>query len=89
MKHIIKLAESEIDLNKVRYDLALIYAKEKFFHALNLNRIPNNTPNIPHPAELDEADYLMDQFEFAIGYYANIDDECLLKSLDFTYESDS
>lgn len=89
MHHIIKRPETEIDLNKVRYDLALIYAKEKFAHALSLNPDSDQTQNIPHPKKLDEADYLMEQFEFAINHYANTDDEMLLKNLDFTHESDS
>lgn len=89
MHHIIKQPETEIDLNKVRYDLALIYAKEKFAHALNLSQNSDQASNIYHPAKLDEADYLMEQFEFAINYYSNTDDKMLLKNLDFTYESDS
>ena len=89
MQHLVKRAESQIDLNKIRYDLALIYAKEKFAHALHLNQIPNESPDLPHPARLDEANYLMDQFEFALNCYLNTNDESLMKNLDFTYESDS
>lgn len=89
MHHIIKQPETEIDLSKVRYDLALIYAKEKFAHALNSNQDLNKTPNLPHPEELDEVDYLMERFEFAINYYSNTDDKMLVKNLDSTHESDS
>lgn len=55
-----------MDLNKVRYDLALLYAKSKFDHALSNNEIPSSS-SIDHPAYLDEVPFLLDAFETA--YY--------------------
>ena len=46
-----------MDLNKVRYDLALLYAKSKFDHALANNEITSSSP-ISHPEYLDEVPFL-------------------------------
>lgn len=55
-----------MDPDKVRYDLALLYAKSKFDHALTNNEIPSSSP-IDHPEYLDEVAFLLDAFETA--YY--------------------
>lgn len=89
MKHILSVPKSTIDLNQVRYDLAKIYAQEKFRYALNHGCIPNDTPEIDHPEFLDETEYLLREFETALSTYWNTDDLTLLKQLDFTYEPDS
>lgn len=89
MNHYLQPPQNAIDLNQVRYDLALIYAKEKFRHALEHNTIPDDCPEIQHPRYLDEAQYLLNEFECALSEYQNRDDDQLLKELDFTYESDS
>lgn len=89
MEHLLKAPSEAIDLNRVRYDLALIYAQEKFRFALRSNEIEDLSPDQEHPAYLDETDYLLSQFETALSEYLNIDDQELLKTLDFTYESDS
>ena len=44
MAHFISNDYSTIDLNKVRYDLSLIYAKEKLREALSNGSVPNYTP---------------------------------------------
>lgn len=89
MNHILSNSKSTIDLNQVRYDLAKIYAQEKFRYALTHNGIPNDTPNIDHPQFLDETEYLLKEFETALSEYWNTDDNELLKRLDFTYECGS
>ena len=89
MEHLLKAPSEAIDLNRVRYDLALINAQEKFRFALRHNEIEDLSPDHEHPSYLDEADYLLNQFETALSEYLNIDDQELLRTLDFTYESDS
>lgn len=55
-----------MDSDKVRYDLALLYAKSKFDHALANNKIPLSSPT-DHPEYLDEVPFLLEAFEDA--YY--------------------
>lgn len=89
MEHLLKAPSEAVDLNRVRYDLALIYAQEKFRFALQNNEIEDLSPDHGHPRYLDETEYLLDQFATALSEYLNTDDQELLKTLDFTYESDS
>lgn len=88
MNHYLHLPQKTIDLNQVRYDLALLYAKEKFRYALEHNSIPDDCPEAPHPKYLDETQFLLNEFECALSEYQNRDDKQLLKTLDFTYEED-
>lgn len=60
------------DLNKVRYDLALLYAKSKFDHALANNEITSSSP-ISHPEYLDEVPFLLKAFETAYYDLENYD----------------
>lgn len=89
MKHYLQPPQNVIDLNKVCYDLALIYAKEKFRYALEHNAIPNDCPEIQHPEYLDETQYLLKEFECALSEYHNQDENQLLSALDFTYTDDT
>ena len=61
-----------MDLNKVRYDLALLYAKSKFDHALANNEITSSSP-ISHPEYLDEGPFLLKAFETAYYDLENYD----------------
>lgn len=56
-----------MNTDKIRYDLALLYAKSKFDHALANNEIPSSSTDIDHPEYLDEIPFLLDAFETA--YY--------------------
>lgn len=87
MRHYLKPPQNAIDLNKVCYDLALVYAKEKFRYALEHHTIPNDCPEMEHPQYLDETQYLLKEFECALSEYQSQDENQLLSTLDFTYKS--
>lgn len=57
-------------MNKVRYDLALLYAKSKLDYALANKEIPSSSP-IDHPEYLDEVPFLLEAFENAYYDLAN------------------
>lgn len=86
MAHFISNDYSTIDLNKVRYDLSLIYAKEKLREALSNGSVPNYAPDIAHPKYLDEAQYLINMFGACFSEYCTTDNDAILKQIDPTYE---
>ena len=65
-----------IELNQIRYDLSLIYAKEKLRALLNSKCSPD--VNVPK--------YLLDTFSEGYNYYCNLYEDCFLKQIDITYE---
>ena len=70
----------EHDLNCVRYDLALSYAKEKLRYALE-HGIPNKMYS-DKDVYLDELAYLEQQFSIALSVLSDIDeDEDLINAL--------
>lgn len=71
----------EHDLNRVRYDLALSYAREKLRYALE-HGIPD--PKYPDKKDmyLNELDYLEQQFTVALSQFSDIgEDEDLVNAL--------
>ena len=85
MEHFLTPASKPVDLNQVRYDLALIYAREKFATALRYETIPIANPKRSRPEPADETKYLMDQFNIAMHHYTNADEKSQLENLDPTY----
>lgn len=63
---------SNLDINKLSYDLALIYAKAKFEDDLRNESIPRD-PSVPN--FLSDTDYLMSLFSEAFNEYSNLDIE--------------
>lgn len=70
----------EYDLNRVRYDLALSYAREKLRYALE-----HGIPERLYPDKdlhLDELAYLEQQFSIALSEFSNIgEDQTLVDAL--------
>lgn len=70
----------EYDLNRVRYDLALSYAREKLRYALE-----HGIPERLYPDKdlhLDELAYLEQQFAIALSEFSNIgEDQTLVDAL--------
>lgn len=63
----------EHDLNRVRYDLALSYAREKLRYALE-----HGIPERLYPdkdVHLDELAYLEQQFAIALSEFSDIDED--------------
>lgn len=61
-----------IDINKLSYDLALVYAKAKFENDLINKSIPRD-PSVPD--FLSDTEYLMSLFSEAFNEYSNFDIE--------------
>lgn len=57
-----------MNIDKLRYDLALIYAKSKLDNALYANKIPCQEGI---PKNVNEMDYLLSQFMNAYSEYCN------------------
>lgn len=74
MNKIFEYLGSNIDLDKSRYDLALLYAKTKFEKAIKEDSIPNDI----YPKGISELEFLSNEFYSAFGYYANITDEGII-----------
>lgn len=71
----------EYDLNRVRYDLALVYAKEKLRYALK-HGIPDKIYPNSKDEYLNELSYLEQQFVIALSEFSDIDeDEDLVNAL--------
>ena len=68
---------NSINLNKLRYDLSIIYTKHKY---------EQNTYDDTSPQCVDN---LVDIFGEAYQQLCNIEDEYLIKAIDFTYECDN
>lgn len=60
--------ELHMNIDKLRYDLALIYAKSKLDNALSTNKIPHQEGI---PKNVDEMDYLLSEFINAYSEYCN------------------
>lgn len=56
-----------VDVSKLAYDLALIYAKTKFEEVLKTD--PEYFLCLPAPEEIEEAEFLEKKFLQAYGYY--------------------
>lgn len=84
MKHKV-LGKTEVDLDKIRYDLALTYAKEKFSYALSESLIEIDTESSAVTA-CHELDYLKNEFAFAISILSNETDDSLITLLDPTFK---
>ena len=63
---------SKLDINKLSYDLALVYAKAKFENDLRNGSIPRE-PSVPN--FLSDTEYLMNLFSEAFNEYSNLDIE--------------
>jgi len=86
LKRYFKNDNEQIDLNKIKYDLALIYAQEKFRYALEHNEIKNYSPEAPHPAYYDEIECLLNEFSTIFCQYFDYAVENMLENLDPKYE---
>ncbi|MDU3109524.1 MAG: hypothetical protein E7B14_17295 [Clostridium sp.] len=69
----------EMDIEKIRYDLSLTYAKSKLDQALADNRIPV-IAGPPHPDFLDEIEFLANEFSTAFMEYSNYDIEYFIEN---------
>lgn len=76
MNHFVNHSYTTIELNQIRYDLSLIYAKEKLREALDKGYLSDS----------GEAKYLLDMFSKCYNHYCNMDNDCLLKQIDITRE---
>ena len=76
--HVIEKKNETISLNKTYYDLAMIYAQEKFRYDLSQGKDALAPEQIRSIAE---------NFSVALAEYLNLDED-LLKLLDPTYEFD-
>lgn len=69
------------DIEKIKYDLAIVYAKSKLDHALATNSVPE--PCDPEdPACAGELEYLADEFYYAMNTFANFDDSVFIDETD-------
>ncbi len=72
----------EYDISKLKYDLALAYAKSMLDHALSTNSVPESCdPSDPHTSA--ELEYLTNMFYSAIDEFANYDDSMFPDKSDF------
>lgn len=72
----------DYDLKKLKYDLALVYAKSKLDHALATKSVPKSCD--PSDKSLSaELEYLTNEFFSAIDGFANYDDSMFPSKNDF------
>ena len=63
----VKCNQIEFDFERACYDLALVYAKSKLDESLRLGLFKGAKA----PAEIEQMEYLSEEFYSAIGYFAN------------------
>lgn len=72
----------EYSIKKMKYDLALTFAKAQLDHALATNTVPESCdPN--DPSSIAELEYLTNEFYAAINAFANYDDSMFPDESDF------
>lgn len=69
-----RVFDAEIDLDRVRYDLALTYAKLSLKRGMTEKNIYNKSA----PPHILEYDYLLEEFLMAFTNYANTTDEYMI-----------
>lgn len=72
----------EYSIGKLKYDLALVYAKAKLDHALATNSVPESC-DPEDPQNVAELEYLTNEFYSAIDVFANFDDSMFPDKFDF------
>jgi hypothetical protein len=80
MSKILKNELSQIDIEKSSYDLALIYSKAKLDEAIQNNKFNGNSA----PVEIEQMEYLAEEFYGAFGYFTNMTDEGIKYLIDRT-----
>lgn len=68
-----------MDIKKIAYGLSIAYAKSKFENEL---RKETQFYHDAAPEEIEELEYLIEQFAFAYDYYSNIDETELKNRMD-------
>lgn len=86
MKDIYNIDDISLDINQLRYDLALIYAKCKFNQALTNNTVPCTDLKLNSLEFLDETDYLNTLFGKAYNEYTTYDKNYFIQKIDPTIE---
>ncbi len=81
------LNQVSVDLDKLKYDLALIYAKEKLHQALCDGNIIEQDATSKAISHYNEIDFLTESFSFAIQYLANNPDDQFISQLDILYKN--
>jgi len=88
MNNIFRVEDSSADLNKLRYDLSLIYAKSKFEEAIKSKKFDDTETQFSKAARtLDESNFLLEQFGDAYCELANMPDDYFKHAISPTYES--
>lgn len=72
----------EYNIEKLKYDLALIYAKSKLDHAIATDSVPESETAKEH-GQSSEIEYLANMFYEAVGQFAEYDASMFPDKSDF------